>query len=136
MLANNNLNNTSFSIIDNTPYYNPYAELNTRINTAQDTMSKLQAIPCAGHMLVSPIKSVLSKAEIAAGCAFCLIGNCKKNPTQEESYVLEATPLSNEGYSLMQDGLEHWIYSALNTASCGLVGLGLELRKLMVEDSN
>lgn len=88
----------------------------------QRTLSKAQAIPLVGPVVFSPVKAVVSLAQIIAGVAGTILFGTVGFFTDSPSIL---KPL---GHSIghMGMGLTSFVYSGINMATLGLFGISME----------
>lgn len=99
-------------------------DLGSLTHQAQRTLSILQAAPFVGPFVFSPIKAVVSLAQMIMGVALTIIG----------AYLTVINPSWQSSKEVIESGVNHvfsgclsMIYSLTNIATCGLAGLSFEL---------
>lgn len=96
----------------------------------QNNLSTAQAIPLAGPLLISPIKGLLSSAQIITGLCLGIFlefnaihASLKGRPCTAENY----TDAANEMFTSGLRGGVHLIYACANFATFGILGLYVEI---------
>jgi len=96
-------------------------------NNVQNTLSRAQAMPLVG-MLVSPIKALVSVAQIVSGIAASFFLTCIGVATVNPFVLCLAASFLKEDVG---GGLKHLFYAAVNMATFTLAGFCIEAPKAL-----
>ncbi len=97
------------------------------VEQGQRVLSLAQAVPGAGLITVTPLKSAASVIQMVAGITFIVLAIVLRGAVGDK---MKQYDLQCAGSYHFKEGVKGWLYASGNSASCGILGLVVEVVRL------